>query len=143
MIKNIPNEPILEFESQEQANTYLKGWQSRLFLDDWIITLNFADYRDMPEVGDAGYCNFQMVNKCAAITLCNSDGAKGGIAKFCQEKVLVHELLHCIYNFAGYNTESYDSRYRDTMQHQQIELMARSLIMAKYDIGPEWFRNLD
>lgn len=133
--------PIIEFLSQEQAVTCLKEWQHRLYLDGWIISLDFADYRDMPEVGDAGYCDFQMVNKCAVITLCNSAGCKGGIAKFCQEETLVHELLHCVFNFAGYDAGSYDSRYRDIMQHQEIEMMARSLIMAKYGIGPDWFKS--
>jgi len=142
MIKNNPNEPILEFESQEQANSYLKEWQSRLFLDDWIITIDFADYRDMPEVGDAGYCNAQYTNKCAVITICNSDGAKGGIAKFCQERVLIHELLHCKIEIS-YISDSYDSKIRSQLQHQQIEMMAKSLIMAKYGINKEWFRNLD
>lgn len=135
-------EPIIEFETEPEALKCLKEWQHRLYLDSWIIQLKSEYFKDMPEIGKCGYCNFQMENKTAVITLCLRDGCDNTVMKFCQELILVHELLHCIYNWVGHN-DTYESVFTSTLQHQQIELMARSLIMAKYNIGPEWFKNID
>ena len=141
VIEAINTKPIWEFKSQEQANQCLKEWQHRLFLDDWTVVLRFENYKDMPEIGMAGYSNFEFENCCSVITLCNKAGVDNGILKFCQELTLVHELLHCIYNWQGYDNSNYESITTSELQHQQIEKMARSLIMAKYNIEPDWFKN--
>jgi hypothetical protein len=31
----------------------------------------------------------------------------------------------------------------EAYEHAHLEQMARSLIMAKYGVGPEWFDNVD
>lgn len=139
MITDKVIEPIIEFESKEEAGKCLKEWQHRLYLDNWIIALCFAEYKDMPRVGDAGDNDLQIENQCAVITLCTR-GADDGIMKFCQEKVLVHELLHCRYDWLTGNT--YEGNYLAEVEHQNLEMMARSLIMAKYNISSEWFNTV-
>jgi hypothetical protein len=134
-----PTKPIEEFISQEQAEQYLKEWQHRLYLDNWIIIIEFANYKDMPEVGSMGWSNMQVINQTSIITLCNKDGCDNAMMKFCQELALVHELLHCRYDWLA--SETYTEKYVDTLEHQNLEMMARSLIMAKYGIEREWFCN--
>ena len=62
------------------------------------------------------------------------------MAKVCHEQTLVLELLHCKYNIIERSNE-YESKFLDDHQHMLLEQMAKSLIMAKYNIGLEWFIN--
>lgn len=134
------SEPIMEFTSQEEAEKCLREWQDRLFLNDWIIKLNI----NVPRVNmgeKAGINNFSFVNKSACISIAAlDDDVKSRIAKACHEQTLIHELLHCKYNILE-NDGSYEGKFLDGTQHQLLEQMAKSLLMAKY--GLKWFRNFE
>lgn len=133
------NEPILEFESIEQANEYLKEWQDKLFLNDWIIKLNFAEPNEMPN--NAGYNNFCMEKQSSIITIAKlTDDTRNRILKVCHELTLVHELLHLKLNFIE-NANTYEGRYLEIKEHQLLDQLAKSLIMAKYNLDYEWFKN--
>lgn len=61
------------------------------------------------------------------------------IMKYCAEIILVHELLHCKMNWIS-NNDTYEGKYFDTVEHALLEQMAKSLIMAKYNVGLEYFK---
>lgn len=132
-------EPIQEFESIEQANEYLKEWQHRLLLDDWIIKLNFAEANEMPN--NAGYNNFCMEKQSSVITITKlTDDTRSRITKVYQEFTLVHELLHLKLNFVE-NADTYEGKYLEIKEHQLLDQLAKSLIMAKYNLNYDWFKN--
>ena len=134
--------PILTFEDEKQLYDCLKEWQDRLFLNDWIIKVSLvdeirnADYEELQ-----GNNTFQIDNKACHIRLVkpNEDNTSR-IVKFCAEVTLVHELLHCKYNWCQ-APSTYEGIYYDTLEHSLIEQMAKSLIMAKYNLPFEWFKN--
>lgn len=55
------------------------------------------------------------------------------------EKDLVHELLHCKYDWMGCQGRTYEGVYLDATEHQKLEEMAKSLIMAKYGVDYNYF----
>ena len=61
---------------------------------------------------------------------------------FINENVLVHELLHCKYNWLA-NESFYEGKYVDVMEHGLLEQMAKSLIMAKYDLILDYFNDTE
>lgn len=79
-----------------------------------------------------------MVNKCCTIRILDPIYYGERIIKYCAEQILVHELLHCKYNWIC-NENSYEGKYVDVMEHGLLEQMAKSLIMVKYGVGLEYF----
>ena len=133
-------EPIIEFKNIIDARTALKEWQHRLYLDDWIISLRLVDGTEIP--GLSGRSEADHVNRCAVIKLSRiTEDISSRIMKVAQEEVLVHELLHLKQPII--DNETYESTYHEVKQHGMLEQMSRSLIMAKYGVGPEWFINTD
>lgn len=134
------SEPIIEFQSDEEMVECLQEWQTRLFLDDWIIKIMRVPVDQMPEEA-VGWNDFCIENKSAVIRLViPNEDISSRIVKYSQEKTLVHELLHCKYNFMR-PPDTYEARYLDTVEHGLLEQMAKSLVMAKYRIGLDWFVN--
>lgn len=131
-------EPIQEFESIEQANEYLKEWQHRLLLDDWIIKINLVDCID-DEENCAGKVDYNREYLYANIRI-KKKLIEDTIDTPCHEKVLVHELMHLVIPQTE-NYEDIQNLYWNVSQHQIMERMARSLIMAKYDLNYDWFKN--
>lgn len=134
-------EPICEFQSNDEMQKCLKEWQERLFLNDWIIKVIKVSRADMP-LDLAGRNEYQVENKCSVISLIEADeDVKSRIVKYCEEKILVHELLHCKYNLIEDCNGSYEGKHLEITEHMLLEQMAKSLIMAKYNVGFEWFKN--
>ena len=134
-------EPIQEFENIEQANEYLKEWQNRLFLNDWIIKLNFAEANEMPN--NAGFNNWCFEKQSARITLAKlTDDTRNRIIKVCQECTLVHELLHLKFNLVE-NADTYEGKFLEIHEHQLLDQIAKSLIMTKYNLAFDWFKNFE
>ena len=52
------------------------------------------------------------------------------------------EVLHCKYNWIA-NNDSYEGKYVDVMEHSLLEQMAKSLIMTKYDLSLDYFKEID
>ena len=142
-------EPKCVFENLDEAKKCLDEWQERLFLTDWHIQLNLGE-DDITESDDlVGYVDYSRSGKTAYIGLANKkngfDSPKDKVTKYCAEKTLVHELLHikmdvicgcftrtglCLEQIAFYES-----------QHALLEQMAKSLIMAKYNVDFDWFKN--
>lgn len=128
------------FNSKEELNECLKLWQEKLFLTDWIIKARICEPCDFNDEGNMGENSFDMVNKCCVIRILDKKYYGDRIMKYCAEKVLVHELLHCKYNWLA-NEGSYEGKYVDVMEHGLLEQMAKSLIMAKYNLSLDYFDN--
>jgi len=136
-------QPVMEFQDDKQLAEYLVEWQTRLFLDDWIIKAVLCDPGEL--WGDdgrrAGEIEMKFDKKCARIQIERlTEDTRNRIVKICQERVLVHELLHCKYNWV-YRADTYEAKVLDTLEHQLLEEMSKSLIMAKYKIDHKWFKN--
>ena len=131
--------PIVEFSNEEQMKDCLKEWQSRLFLDDWIIGIKLVDRFEID--GDSGQVKFNLTGHNATIYIAKLDNvSENSIEKACHEQILVHELLHLKYNWLE-PADTYEGRYLDEVEHMLLEQMANSLIMAKYPITFKWFEN--
>lgn len=137
-IPGFSSKPIEVFKNQEQLNQSLKEWQNRLFLNDWIIKAYICEPHDFKEINVCGENEFDMTNKCCVIRILDPKYYGERIMKYCAEKILVHELLHCKYNWID-NNDTYEGTYLDVSEHGLLEQMAKSLIMAKYGIGLDYF----
>ena len=133
-------EPISVFDNTEQADECLKEWQSRLYLSDWIINIGFEKLDNR-----GAEIDIEHTQKSAYIAFhhpVTEEQKKRERVKYCAEKILVHELLHIIFDVPkpeGFGVEQCEY---EILQHQKTEFMARSLIMAKYDLPHDWFRNI-
>ena len=130
------NQPIMKFKNLEQAKECLKEWQHRLFLDDWIIKVNLVDCVD-DEPNCMGQVDYNREYLYANIRI-KKELNEDTIENLCHEKILVHELMHLIIP----QTETYDdipNLYWNNNQHQIMERMTRSLIMAKYNLDIDFF----
>lgn len=133
--------PIMHFTSDEQVEKCLKWWKKKLFLTDWIIHWRIAPFSEYPlESLYMGHTDIDYVNKCAMVTLADQCTLpQDSIMVLCDEKVLVHELLHLVY--PSYTKDSYEAFALENVEHSRLEQMAKSLIMVKYDLPFKWFDN--
>ena len=139
-----PKTPIMEFSSEEELQACIEEWKKKLFLTDWTIKGILVDAPLLDDEGCelSGQNSFQIVNRCGVIKIVRPDeDIKSRIVKYCAEESLVHELLHCKYNWTMKSADSIEYAYYDTLEHSLIEQMAKSLIMTKYDLPFEWFQN--
>ena len=115
----------------------------KLFLTDWVIEAKLAKKITEPKTGDElnGRIEFSFDNNAAFIWVLEKetyeDGYEG-MSKFCAELALVHELLHLKMNWL-HPPESMEGLYMDSMEHQNLEKMAKSLMMVKYGLDFKWF----
>ena len=133
------HQPILEFENIEQARVCLEEWKTRLFLDDWIIQLK------LEEVNENLCANVSATQtlKTAIITVYKKGDNYDNESpmKYCAEKLVVHELCHIALQMPSADVSSVEQWIYDSTMHQRVEQMAKSLIMAKYGMGFDWFKN--
>lgn len=130
--------PIEEFETEEQLQECLKWWQEKLFLTDWIIKVKMVSPDDFYGKDCCGENEFDIVNRSCIIRILKKEFYGERVMKYCAEKILAHELLHCRYNWLADNG-SYEGKYLDVMEHSLLEQMAKSLIMAKYNLTLDYF----
>lgn len=129
--------PIMEYKTDEELQESLKEWQTRLFLTDWNIKVRICSKLDMADIENAGECTVYHANHVVRIDIAKATEIGNVIEKVPQEKTLVHELLHCKY--IRPENDSFETTYVSIREHGLLEQMAKSLIMAKYDIPYEWF----
>lgn len=135
------NSPIMEFTSIEQAYDCLQYWQEKLFLQDWTIKLLLCSPEDMNMQEVCGENVYQVENNCCVIKILKPEYYGDRITKYCAEHILIHELLHCLYNWLERHYDSIEVAYYDTLEHARIEQMAKSLLMVKYNLKFDWFKN--
>jgi hypothetical protein len=130
--------PIEEFTNQIMLDACLSSWQKTLFLNDWIIKASVVKPDEFIEENVCGENEFDMVNKSCVIRIMDKKYYGERIMKYCAEKILVHELLHCKYNWLC-PPNTLEGKYFDTLEHGLLEQMSKSLIMAKYGLGLDYF----
>ena len=130
-------EPVCKFKDKKQLQDCCREWQHRLMLDHWVICAGFHTVAEYPE--EYGHIEFSIANETATITILDKMPTER-ITRSCAELSLVHELLHLKLGWLEAN-DTYESAYLDEKQHQLIHELARSLIMAKYGVDYDWFKN--
>lgn len=133
--------PIMEFTSIEQAYECLNEWKGKLFLQDWIIKLKLCDPEEMNLKEVCGENIYVIENKSCLIKILKPEFYGDRIVKYCAEQILIHELLHCKYNWVERDYNSIEVVYYDTLEHSLLEQMSKSLLMAKYNLNLDWFKN--
>lgn len=128
-------QPIMKF-NKELLQKLLSYWKRKLFLDDWIIHARLVPPEEIN--GYAGKNIFTFVDKSSSILIADIPlkDREEFVSKVCDECTLVHELLHCKYNFL-----EDEGTYEDVLEHQKLEQMAKTLIMVKYNLPYSWFDN--
>lgn len=136
--------PIEEFETPEQLEECLRWWQHKLFLDNWLIlahtTDEIIDSEGVKQEDTEGLNTYVFESSQASIQILTKaqHDKENMLFKYCAEKILVHELLHCKYAWLD-NGTSYEGVYLCMKEHQLLEEMAKSLIMAKYNLEHNYF----
>lgn len=133
--------PIMEFTSIEQAYECLHYWQEKLFLQDWTIKLLLVSPEEMNTQEVCGENIYVVESNCCVIKILRPEYYGDRITKYCAEQILIHELLHCLYNWCERNYDSIEVVYYDTLEHARLEQMAKSLLMVKYNLKFDWFKN--
>lgn len=127
------------FTSQAELDLYLKYWQDKLFLNDWIIRAKVVTPDQFESGCDImGENHVDFVNKCCIIRIVNPRSYGDCMMRYCAEKILVHELLHCKYNF-NITSDTYEGNYLDLVEHSMLEQLSKTLIMTKYNIPFSYF----
>ena len=142
-LKNSKRMPITKFNSDEELQACLEWWQAKLGLQDWIIKGVLSDMKDDDET--AGRCIHIPTEKVALIKI-NSNMSfielhEHRIMKSPMELTLVHELLHARISVLENKEGTYEAKLAEAFEHTLIEDMAKALIMTKYNIGLDYFRN--
>ncbi len=89
----------------------------------------------------SGTCTFDPASRSAVIRIRESAEEDSRlIIKACHERVLVHELLHLTYNLTE-PVDTIESIFYHEHEHELLEKMAKTLIMTKYDLDFDWFKN--
>ena len=138
------SKPIENFQSVEQLEECSKYWIEKLFLTNWIFKFELDDDDIFDDYGNICYVlnTFQPVSRNSIIKIRKYDKKFDADAKkFCAEQTLVHELLHCKYNFIGKDTKDYANVYFDIIDHRLLDEMSESLIMARYNLTYDYFKN--
>lgn len=132
--------PIIEFKNDKELQKCVKYWKNVLYLNDWVIKVLLVD--EMPDDLDSLGLNKNVYcHKTALIRILKGKHTDEFI-KPCAEKVLIHELLHCKFEVEIERPTIEELHYMEH-QHQDIEFMARSLLMAKYNLNKDWFDNVN
>lgn len=126
--------PVVKFKDNDHLNIYLKYWQEKLQLTDWLITVSLTEgkcYSGNEEC--AGKNIYQVENRLSAIVISNYWDEDFMVKQY-QELTLVHELLHLIVPMETHKKETLENILYERTMHGIIERTAKALIMTKYNM---------
>ena len=131
---------------EETVNTYY-AWKTAQDAIDSLEVFKPVNYDEIVDVDGnvrndvAGLNTLIYESSQANIQILSEKSYKenGNIFKHCQEKDLVHELLHTKYAYMESSRDTYETVQLELMEHQRLEEMAKSLIMAKYGVDYDYF----
>lgn len=136
--------PIEIFKNEEQFQKCCREWQHKLFLDNWFI--RFIAVGELIAFEDGkladGVCEYNFDNKEALIKIYNGiDTDEHNICKHCAEQVIIHELLHLKQEYISEKDtfETKDKNFHEYIVHQSTDVMAKSLLMVKYNLDYDYF----
>ncbi len=141
---DLKGRPIEVFETQESLDICLKWWQEKLLLNDWIIKARMVLKSEMINEDAQGENSFIHERKAAVIRILKkeemeSDTVSNRTLRHCDEQILVHELLHCLYDWMSPSSGTYEAVYHEEMEHQRLDSLAKTLIMVKYNLPLSYF----
>ena len=134
--------PITSFSSEEEFQKCCRYYQHLLFLDDWFIKYKMVDSIETEYDGTVdGQCSFDYNNKSATIEIVNKSTFYDETnTKLNVECVIIHELLHLKVEYWN-NSNIFDKScsLESTLNHQYMEQMAKSILMARYNLDYNYF----
>ena len=136
--------PKMQFNNLAEMEKYMRRWQHILGLDHWYIEPRLVEeLKDSDGEECWGLNVHEQVNRVAVVSVRKFRKGDDDQApkKYCAEQILVHELLHCHYNWLQKDYKDHAAAFYDVKDHQQLELMAEALILAKYNLTRDFFYN--
>lgn len=112
-----------------------------LHLQNWCIKAVLTDEKLEVDGRAVHGRNTTEYLKCESFIEISTVEYDNEYTKHCEELTLVHELLHCAMPLFCNDDDSATMRdaWVELLEHQRIDMLAKSLIMAKYGVGIEWF----
>lgn len=143
-MKEIFTEPIYDFdavvEGKKQLEKRLRYWQHVLNLDHWIIEASLVDEIKNPcDEDDRTTLGINMMTHESCYAQIAISKKEPPVGRKFDELTLVHELMHCVIPMFGSEDEGYHETVANMYTERQIELIARSLMKAKYNLEMEDF----
>lgn len=143
-MKEIFTEPIYDFdavvEGKKQLEKRLRYWQHVLNLDHWIIEASLVDEIKNPcDEDDRTTLGINMMTQESCYAQIAISKKEPPVGRKFDELTLVHELMHCVIPLFGSEDEGYHETVANMYTERQIELIARSLMKAKYNLEMEDF----
>lgn len=139
--------PFEYFEKDEDFFNCCKYWKDVLRLTDWVIS--FSLYHDELYNSEGvivkGNTTYEPVLKAARVEISDyskSNSLANRVLRPCVEETVVHELLHLRLSLLD-APSSYEGKCAELYEHTNVEILARSFIMAKYDLDWSYFANAE
>lgn len=134
-------EPICRFKDNDELQKCVKFWQRVLHLEHWCLDVGLVeDLKNEADKDDNVHgLNYCMPQCCEASIAINTTDDDECYMKHCEELTLVHELLHCVIPMPEYKNERLEEHAYALSVHQRIDLLAKSFIMARYNVNMDWF----
>lgn len=142
-ISQDPNsKPIYDFNVSGGADLLqqrLRYWQHVLNLDHWIIEANLVDEIQTGEEGERTTLGINMMTHESCYAQIAISKEEPPVGRKFDELTLVHELMHCVIPLFGSDDETYMEGVARIYTERQVELIARALMKAKYNLRMEDF----
>lgn len=138
---NNVKEPKCNYYVDSTLQDSLEWWKKVLHLQNWCIKAVLTDEKLEVDGRAVHGRNTTEYLKCESFIEISTAEYAGEYTKHCEELTLVHELLHCAMPLFCNDDDSATMRdaWVELLEHQRIDMLAKSLIMAKYGVGIEWF----
>ena len=138
---NNVKEPKCNYYVDSTLQDSLEWWKKVLHLQNWCIKAVLTDEKLEVDGRAVHGRNSTEYLKCESFIEISTVEYAGEYTKHCEELTLVHELLHCAMPLSCNDDDSATMRdaWVELLEHQRIDMLAKSLIMAKYGVGIEWF----
>lgn len=144
--------PIERFKNVDEMIACAKEWEKIMMLDNWSIKYELLDsLMDNDDEPIGGVCRRDPIYQAAHIKLhrdvtkdpkFDEDFPHGNTIRYNHEHILVHEMCHIsvdVFSSVPRNTIE-NAFYMDNGSHRLVEVMTRSLLMARYGLTIDWFR---
>lgn len=134
-------EPRCYYYTDSNLQDALEYWKKVLHLQNWCIKAVLTGENLEVDGRVVHGRNTTEYLKCEAFIEISTVEYDGEYTKHCEELTLVHELLHCAMPLFCNDDDSATMRdaWVELLEHQRIDMLAKSLIMAKHGVGIEWF----
>lgn len=134
-------EPRCYYYTDSNLQDALEYWKKVLHLQNWCIKAVLTGENLEVDGRVVHGRNTTEYLKCESFIEISTVEYDNEYTKHCEELTLVHELLHCAMPLFCNDDDSATMRdaWVELLEHQRIDMLAKSLIMAKYGVGIEWF----